>query len=126
MSFEREFELFMPDTVTIAPFVGRDHRNTRQYGTAKTYRARIVGKGIASRRMGTEDNTVIYDIYTSGVPIGETAMAAFTVDDKVTLPADIKWEDTTPEIFAIGRYTDPDGMHHIKIQCGFIYHRQGQ
>jgi hypothetical protein len=46
--------------------------------------------------------------------------------DMIVLPEDEAWIDRTPEIFALGRMTDEDGHHHTKIQCGWMYHRQGQ
>lgn len=131
MAFEPEFLSMMPFTVDVAPFVGLDRNNEASYGDAVTYRARIVGKVISLRRSEKEDATPVFDIYLGAIvnldgtlsPVGNTL---FTTNDKVTLPVNQGWVDETPIIFAVARATDEDGTHHVKLQCGFMYHRQGQ
>jgi len=120
MSFDLDFLDMMKDTVIIAPFTGIDTYNRPTFGAAVSYRARIAGKDIALRAPTSENNTPIFDIwvYSRGVLI--------TIDDKLTLPNDPAWRDRTPVIFAVGAYTDEDSTHHAKIQCGWMYHRQGQ
>lgn len=120
MGFEPEFLTMMPDTVTIEPCTGRDTYNDKVFGPAVSYRARITGKILALRRDVTEDLSVIFDvyIYSNGNRV--------TPEDRLTLPATGEWVDRTPMIFAVAHYTDPDGRHHTKVQCGWMYHRQGQ
>lgn len=119
--FERsEFLTMMPHTVTIAPFTGRDLYGNLSHGAPVSYRCRIVGKVLALRRTVTEDQSVIFDIYL------DAEGAVFSVNDQLILPADAAFVDQTPEIFAIARVTDEDGHHHVKMQCGWMYHRQGQ
>jgi len=131
MAFENEFLTMMPELVSVSPFYSRDAYGTLVYGQPLLYRARIVGRGIALRRSMNEDNAVIYDVYTDGVPVDtdrvpieDAPIGIFTIQDKVILPADIRWEDQEPEVFSVGRYTDEGSFHHYLIQLGFMYHRQ--
>lgn len=117
---EREFLELMPHTVMISPFLGRDFDGVDQFGDPVEYRARIAGKGIALRRRSDEDDTVIFDVY---IDAGDNIIRT---EDKIELPPDAAWIDETPLIFSVGRYTDDRGVHHTKIQCGYMYHRQGQ
>lgn len=122
MPLEREFLEMMPHLVTIVPWVEQDFHGNPVYDEtkAKTYRARVVGKGLALRRREGEENTVIFDVYL------DTGNDVVKQEDKVILPDDLVWLDQTPEIFSIGRFPDDYGHHHTKIQCGWMYHRQGQ
>lgn len=118
---ETEFLEFMPFTVAIAKWLGTDFHGTEQWDTnPNTYPCRIVGKGLALRRAGTEEDAIIVDIYFDP---GDTII---TPRDQVYLPPSQVWIDDTPVIFSVGRFTDPMGQHHCKVQCGWQYHRQGQ
>lgn len=118
---EYEFLEMMPHIVTIYSYLGDDFHGDPQHDpAAKSYRCRIVGKGLALRRREGEENTVVFDIYAD---VGDDVIR---VEDKIVLPADLAWMDQTPEIFSVGKFTDEDGHHHTKIQCGWMYHRQGQ
>lgn len=131
MSFEAEFLSMMPYEVLVAPFVGLDRNNEPSYGEDVRFKARIVGKVISLRRSEREDATPVFDVYLGGiirpdgriVPVGNILL---TTNDRVTLPPNEGWVDETPIIFAVARATDEDGHHHVKLQCGFMYHRQGQ
>lgn len=119
--FEDEFLTMMPHEIEVNHHLGQDFEGNDVYADAPVlYQCRIVGKGIALRRRFGDDMTVIYDIY---VHAGNNV---FTTEDQVILPEDEAWVDRTPIIFAVGRYTDEDGHHHVKLQCGWMYHRQGQ
>lgn len=120
MSFEAEFLEMMPHEITLEPWLEQDFHGADSYGPPRTYRCRIVGKGIALRRRDQEDTTVIFDIYA------HTGGDVVKIEDRITLPDDQAFLDRTPEIFAVGRFTDEQGHHHTKIQCGWMYHRQGQ
>jgi|JI10StandDraft_1071094.scaffolds.fasta_scaffold02807_19 hypothetical protein len=131
MAFDNEFLSMMTDTVTVAPYTGTDAFLRKTFGPVQRYRARIVGRGVALRRALNEDSAVIYDVYTDGVPVDEDrrpleggSIGIFTIQDKLVLPPDVRWEDQEPEIFSVGRYPDEQGLHHYLIQCGFMYHRQ--
>ena len=118
---EKEFLELMPHTVKIFSYVGVNFHGEPQHEEEPVeYRARIVGKGIALRKRTDEDDTVIFDIYI------DAEDNVIRVEDKIELPEDAAWMDQTPLIFAVGRYTDDEGVHHTKIQCGYMYHRQGQ
>lgn len=121
MAFEREFLSMMPHTVTVAPFVSRDVHGIPSYGTARTFRARVTGKVLSLRRSDRSDTTVVFDVYLDVTP-GVT----ITTEDRLTLDGDLAWIKNTPIIFAVARVSDEDGHHHVKLQCGWQYHRQGQ
>lgn len=118
--FEPEFLEVMKDTVTIAPFLYMDSKKVKVYGTPVEFRARISGKMVSLRRPGTEDVSTIVDVWLNA---GGTKIS---LQDRLTLPTDARWLDQNPIIFAVGRYDDPDGEHNVKVQCGWMYHRQGQ
>ena len=131
MSFEREFLSLMPHTVTIELCTGRDRNNDLTYAAPIQYRARVSGKILSLRRHNATDETPIFDIYIGGKIVGGQHVALtdsdkMTIEDRVTLPNAAAWVDVTPVIFAIARVTDDDGQHHAKVQCGWMYHRQGQ
>jgi len=122
MAMEREFLEFMPYTVVVHRFLSMDFTGNKVYDTAhpKSYRARIVGKGLSLRRHQGEEDTVVFDIYM------DTGNDVIHMEDQIILPDDEVWIDQTPEIFSVGRFPDDVGHHHTKIQCGWMYHRQGQ
>jgi len=120
MAFEPDFLEMMPHTVTIAPWVSRTAAGVDVFGAPVAYRARIVGKILSLRRAERSDRTVIFDVYL------HAGTAVITSKDKLTLDGDAAWVDGTPIIFAVARSTDEDGHHHVKLQCGWQYHRQGQ
>ena len=120
MGLDREFYSMMPHRVTVAPYVSRDVHGIPSYGPAVTFRARVTGKALSLRRPDKSDATVIFDVY---IDAGDTAI---TTEDKLTLDGDPAWVDQTPVIFAVSRMTDENGHYCVKIQCGWVYHRQGQ
>jgi hypothetical protein len=119
---EREFLELMPDTITIVRWVSQNFYGGPSYDDAhpRTYRCRIVGKGLSLRTHLAEDETVVYDVYV------DAKDDIIQIKDKIILPPDPAWQDQTPVIFSVGRYPDEHGQHHTKIQCGWQYHRQGQ
>ncbi len=137
MSFEPEFLELMPHVIQVYSFVSVDAEGEATYDPdpatqpGKRYQCRIVGKGLALRTKFSEQDTVIYDIYVGprlidNEPDFSTMGDVFRIEDKIVLPADQVYTDQTPLIFAVGRFPDDEGHHHTKIQCGFMYHRQGQ
>lgn len=127
MSFEDEFLDLMPHEVQVQHWLGEDFEGNDIFAaTAQRYQCRIAGKGIALRKQFSEDTTVIFDIWLDPHPLGGGPLATFKTEDKVTLPDDVAWIDRTPVLFAVARLTDDEGHHHVKLQCGWMYHRQGQ
>jgi len=131
--FDKEFLTMMPDTVIMIPVLAYDRNNeVSEWGTPTQYRCRITGKHISLRRPLSQDESPIFDIYLGGKYIdGElyllTDLDTPSVDSKIHLPGgDARWIDGTPEIFAVALVTDEFGRHHVKVQCGWMYHRQGQ
>ena len=121
MAFELDFLDMMPHTVAVERWTGQDFHSVDQYEPEPyTYRCRIVGKGIAIRRQGGEEDAIIVDIYA------DTRGDRIQMQDRITLPSHAAWLDLTPVIFSVGNFTDEDGFHHTKVQCGWMYHRQGQ
>lgn len=129
--FESDFLDMMPHVVTITPATGIDRNGEIAYGTPRDYQSRISGKYLSLRRPNSEGATPVFDIWIGarlrdGEPLPLDTGDAFTVDALLQLPDDPAWIDGTPVIFAIGRISDDEGHHHIKVQCGWMYHRQGQ
>lgn len=122
MSFEHEFEDLFPNRVSIEPWAGQDTYGAPVYGAARTFPCRVSGKALALRRPTEEGKTPIFDIWLNA---GDVMISDL---DRVTIVGtDTRWSGQgTLVLFAVGVYTDPDGVHHTKLQCGWMYHRQGQ
>lgn len=119
--FEKEFLELMPHTITVEHTTGRSlYGGPATYSTPKTYRCRISGKKLALRRTRDEQDTVIYDCWV------EAKGDNFTVHDRITLPDDGTFDIIQPIVFAVERLSDEHGYHHVKVQFGWMYHRQGQ
>lgn len=128
MSFEREFLEFMPHVVAVFAKTGTDRHGAAVHAsTGVAYRCRISGKVVSLRRSDKEDVGSILDVWLGArvdeLPLGTSPI---TIADKVELPNESIWFDRYPVVFAVGHYTDPQGLHNIKLQCGWMYHRQGQ
>jgi len=124
MSLDPQLLALMPHTVTLTAPTGRNGQGQPTYvgGTAKSYRARIVGMTMALRFREHSDTTRLFDVY---VAIGSDPV---TSQYKLGLPSDTALEDGSgadPLIFTVTRETDETGHHHVKLSCGFMYHRQG-
>lgn len=119
---EPDFLDMMPYVFVRIPYIRTDFHGSHVYDVDNplTYRCRIVGKGLALRRREGEEDAIIVDIYAD---MGEDIMRT---EDMIELPPSQMWIDQTPVIFSIGRFPDTLGNHHTKIQCGWMYHRQGQ
>lgn len=119
--FEDDFLELMPHTVNIYQYTGQDEDTRPIHNPVPlTLRARITGKILSLRRFEKEDTTVVFDVY---VKSGDNVI---TTRDKLELPNDAVWVKGFPVIFAVARISDEDGHHHTKLQCGWMYHRQGQ
>lgn len=111
----------LPHYITLAPPVARDkYGNVSTWGTAKSYKARVVGKLMALRNWEAEQGTQLFTIYV------DAEDDVITTDYQLVLPDDPLWGDRTPVIFTVGRYTDETGQYYTSLQCGWEYHRQGQ
>jgi hypothetical protein len=136
--FEAEFLTMMPHEVSLQLLVGYTSTMEPIYETdeddqpvIRRYRARVTGKSLSLRQPTEEEVTPIFDIYLgarllddgSWRPVGDDPIEEGA---KLILPDDPAWAHGTVVIFAVGRNTDEDGHHHVKIQLGWRYHRQGQ
>ncbi|SRR6266540_185431 len=129
--FEMEFLDMMPHQISVQSQKFVSGGDLVPFGDARRYQCRISGKILSLRRPNSEQDTVIFDIWVGARLLDDgTARPVdvdeFTVNDKVTLPAGQSFIDESPILFTAGRITDEDGPHHIKLQCGWMYHRQGQ
>lgn len=134
--FESEFLELMPHIISVrhvGAYTVYGVPDPNGYSVAKHYYCRITGKKLSLRRRDGEEDTVIYDVWARPWPIGAkpTELSTFTVHDKVILPDDGTFDSVIgsrvdPIIFATERVSDEDGYHHIKLQFGWMYHRQGQ
>lgn len=123
MAYDATFAELFPHTITLAPWTGGyDGNGTPQHGAAVLYAARISGKKISIRRTMGEEDQDIFDVWFYAA-----ATVKITVQDILTLPNEqVFIENRTPVIFAVARVSDEDGQHHVKLQCGWQYRRQGQ
>jgi len=123
--FEPDFLSMFAHTVQIQRWDGTydGEGNPSPSATVLEFQCRISGKKLGERRsQGDGDNQDVFDIW-----FYDPENRTFTVNDKVTLPTDLAFaQDRNPSIYAVARVTDEEGQHHIKIQCGWQYHRQGQ
>lgn len=103
-----DFLDLMPDTVTYTPVASRDQYGKPTFGTARTYRARVVYKTIRTSSMVSGQETIAAgEVWLAGT------LAPPDVDDKITLP-----NGATPIILNFERFTDDEGVHHTKILFG--------
>ncbi len=106
----------MPHTVTLEPFSDRDDYGKPIYGTAATYRARVVYKTemIIDQRIGaaeletTSNGHIWFGPPTTNLHSGTPPTV--TAEDKVTLP-----DGSTPNIMRVDRFPDEYGDHHVKV-----------
>jgi hypothetical protein len=120
--FERhDFLTMFPHTVNIYRQTGvNKHGSPVHAATPVAYRARITGKTLAVRRYLSEQDSVVFDVFV------DAGTDIITHHDKLELPDNDVYVERYPEVYAIDRVSDEDGAHHLKIQCGWVYHRQGQ
>ena len=118
--WDPQFLDLMPHTVTLTAPTGRNAqgRPTFTNGVAKTYRARIVGDILALRdsTKGVESQAFIVYAYMGTDPVN--------TDYRLALPSDPAWDAGTPFMYAVERFADESGHHHVKIICGFTFHHQ--
>lgn len=108
MGWSTEFNDLMPDGVSIKSVVSvsTDGYGTEVFGTASTYKARVVRKQTLVRTVhGTEElaNTTVYVASTSTF----AASAQVTVNSTLLGP-----------IMAMEAFPDEDGVHHQKLYFG--------
>lgn len=132
MSFESEFYEFMKETVLIERFLYMNAEKEKVYDDPVRFQARVAGKSVSVRRSEKEEFQNIVDIWINpeagkGGTRFTTPMPSYVIDEnsRITLESGV-WADRNPVIFGVGRYTDDEGQHNVKIQCGWMYHRQGQ
>lgn len=122
MSFDPEFLELMPHTIALTAPTGKNAQGQPIYsgGTPVSYRARVVGMIMALRKKEASEEQQLFDVY---VAAGSDVVEP---DYQLTLPADLQFLGGSPKIFTVTVETDEDGPHHIKLSCGFMYHRQGK
>lgn len=122
--FEDDFLELMPDTLQVEHWdgVSRDAEGQpSNFSAVEPYRCRIAGKAVTLRRPMEEQDGIIYDIW-----LYNHDQARFRQEDRITLPVSFQFLQEPVVIFTVGSFGDQDGQHHVKIQCGWQYHRQGQ
>ncbi len=102
MSWSTEFEELMPHTITVAALSGlsTDGYGTETYGTATSYKSRVVGKQHLVRSFAGIEETA-----KTRVTIASTS--TFAASAQITLP-----DGSTPELLALTAVPDEDGWHH--------------
>jgi len=106
VSWSTKFEALMPDTVTVSTLSGlsTDGYGTATFGSATTYKARVVREQTLVRTLqGTEEmaDTTVYIASTS----------TFAASALITLPGSL-----TPPLLALEAFPDKDGIHHLKAR----------
>src|SRR6185436_8554371 len=97
----------MPDTVTYEAMTGRDGQSKPTYGTAVSYRARVVYKYIrTSNRASGQDAVGTGEVWLAGILYPN-------IDDRITLP-----DGSQPIIVNWNVFTDETGPHHTVIIFG--------
>ena len=102
----------MGQSVSIAPFTGRDGFGAATYGAAVSYPARVVGKVRQVRDARGQEVVSSQTVYVM-------TDQAFTPLDKVTLSTGFvnstEADRTTPPIVATARYPGADGQPHHSV-----------
>jgi hypothetical protein len=114
MTFDSAFEEFMPETVSIRPFVSETSGRVRTYGTAITVRCRI--EQYAKLVRAADGTQVVSDTRLFCKPTTEAgATWAPTIRDEVTLPAG--YTPQIPPIVSIERDNDETqgAAHHFVL-----------
>ena len=104
MAWSTEFESMLPQTITVKPLssISTDGYGTATFGSATTYKARIVREQTLVRTLqGTEEmaDTTVWIASTS----------TFAASSLITLPGTL-----TPPLKSLEAYPDEDGVHHLK------------
>jgi hypothetical protein len=103
-----DFLDLMPDTVTYRAVTSRDNYGLPSYGSASSYRARVVYKTLRTTSMSSGQEVLAAgEVWLAGTP------SPPDIDDKITLP-----DGSTPKILNFERFTDEAGVHHTKILFG--------
>ena len=108
MAFERtEFLALMPSTISISTRTSHSNYGEATYGSAVTYRARVVDKSGWVRNAAGENvevRTICWVASTGSIDIS----------DRITLPG-----GATPPIVMGERFPDDQGSHHHKLSLGW-------
>jgi hypothetical protein len=108
MAFDDDLLELMPFTITIASVTSVDKFNKRTYGSAVSYRCRIVAR---MEQVVTEDGRQAQSSHILWVaPPASGVIPNLRPNCKLTLP-----DGTTPPVLAIETYPDEDGNQHMKI-----------
>lgn len=107
----------MPHTVSIRFRTGWETDGRPRYDNPPiSYRARVVGKGLALREETGFELTNMMTVYLD-------VQEVLPVDCQLILPPEFA-AAPPPVIFTMNYVTDEDGLHHVAIQCGWRYHGQ--
>ncbi len=112
MAYERDFDDYMPDTITIEPFSSYDEYRARSFGVSVTYTARVTEEFTQVMDLNGLEQTSTHTVWiaphaTSGLPTGLTTNA------RVTLP-----DGSTPPLLSYRLISDDEGDHHMKLMLG--------
>jgi hypothetical protein len=110
MSIE-DFLDFMPDTVTVTPYVSTSANGAKTYDTANiiSYPARVEMRNHLVLDKAGREVTARGTVY-----LGSTVAPG--ISDLLTLPAG--FTPRTPPMIDINIESDEDGIHHIKLEIG--------
>ena len=107
MSFEREFESLMPDTVLFKAKISTDDYGNEVYGSVwRQSKCRVEYIDDFVRRADGESIKVRTVVY---IPVD----TSLSLSDKVRLP-----DGSVTTILMLKIVTDEDGPHHMEVYCG--------
>lgn len=109
------FASLMPDTVTIAAASSRDAYGEITYGSATTYRARVVGEQKLIRGFTGEEVLSRHTVYVMGAAVVQPE-AQVTLSTGLVNSTDAS--AIHPPILGAGRVPDQSGTHHAVLYLG--------
>lgn len=112
MSWDPEFEAFMPETITLEPTIALSGFGAQTPGAAKTIRCRIEQE--ARKVTDREGKEVVSQTRLYLKPTAEDG-TSYTIapTDRITLPAGFLPQQ--PPILSVSRQADEAGLHHYEV-----------
>ena len=106
----------MRQVITVAPRSGQDSFGVPTYGTAVTYRCRLVGKRRqvlnAAGQMVVSDQTAYLFSADNVLPDAQVTLSTADVGSTESF-------DINPKLLAVERRFDEEGPHHVVLYAGW-------
>ena len=112
MTYEAEFDTFLPETVTYEPYLSEDGYGARTFGAAKSVLARVENKTSLVRDISGREVPSRGRLFMKPTATDASAVRP-TIKDRVTLPA--SYSPQAPPIIDVLAVNDSDGVHHYEL-----------